>query len=292
MNRRTPPRLQSAAHATAISTPVLPLGALLLAGSFTAMAQTAPAQTPSGGTLSTVTVTEQADPPEIKNKNTLRATQTSIGKGQQSLRDIPQNVTVMTEQLLDDRNLDNFRDVLKTTAGVTFMAGETGEEDVRLRGFSLGQAGDVYRDGMREGQLISRDTFATDRVEVLKGSASMLFGKGSTGGVVNQVTKQPFLMDRYEGELSLGSGKHRRVQADLNKQLSSNSAVRLNAMVQHTDNWGAQDNREGVAASWRTGIGERNEFQVDLYHLNNRERPTNNHPWVLTGTGTDARRDI
>lgn len=272
--------------------PMLPLGALLLAGSFSALAQPAPPQAPSGGTLSTVTVTDQADPPEIKNKNTLRATQSAIGKGQQALRDIPQSVTVMTEQLLDDRNLDNFRDVLKATAGVTFLAGETGEEDVRLRGFSLGQAGDVYRDGMREGQLISRDTFATDRVEVLKGSASMLFGKGSTGGVVNQVTKQPFLMDRYEGELTLGSGQHRRVQTDLNKQLGDNSAVRLNAMIQNADNWGAQDDREGVAASWRTGIGERNEFEVDLYHLNTKERPNYNHPWVLTGTGTDARRDI
>ena len=148
----------------------LPMGALLLAGPMSALAQT-PA-TPSSGTLDTVTVTEQADPAEIQSKSTLRATDTRLGKGQQALRDMPQNVTVMTEQLLDDRNLDNFRDLLKATAGVTFLAGETGEEDVRLRGFSLGQAGDVYRDGLREGQLISRDTFATDRVEVLKGLAA------------------------------------------------------------------------------------------------------------------------
>jgi catecholate siderophore receptor len=269
---------------------MLPIGAMLLAGSMNAFAETTPA--PAEATLKTVTVRAQAEPEEIKAKSTLRATQTTIGKGQQQLRDIPQNVTVMTERLLDDRNLDNFRDVLKTTAGVTFLAGETGEEDVRLRGFSLGQGGDIYRDGMREGQLITRDTFATDRVEILKGSASMLFGKGSTGGVVNQVTKQPFLMDRYEAELTVGSGGHKRVQADLNKQLGDNSAVRVNALIQDADNWGAQDDRKGLAAGWRTGIGERDEFSVDLYHLSTAERPNYNHPWLLTGDTTTNPRTI
>lgn len=297
MSKRQKTQTASAArskpfHPNTAATPgvVLPIGAMLLAGSMNAFAQNTPA--PAEATLKTVTVREQAEPEKIKAKSTLRATQTTIGKGQQQLRDIPQNVTVMTERLLDDRNLDNFRDVLKTTAGVTFLAGETGEEDVRLRGFSLGQGGDIYRDGMREGQLITRDTFATDRVEILKGSASMLFGKGSTGGVINQVTKQPFLMDRYEAELTVGSGGHKRVQADLNKQLGDNSAVRVNAMIQDADNWGAQDDRKGLAAGWRTGIGERDEFSVDLYHLSTAERPNYNHPWLLTGDATTNPRTI
>lgn len=288
-----PHPLADDAVASARAAAALPLGALLLASGLQAAAQTVtPPADPVAGTLGTVTVHDQGEPAEIRAKRTLRATDTRMGKGQQALRDIPQNVTVMTEQLLDDRNLDDFRDVLKATAGVTFLAGETGEEDVRLRGFSLGQAGDIYRDGMREGQLITRDTFATERVEVLKGSASMLFGKGSTGGVVNQVTKQPFLMDRYEAEATLGSGRHRRVQADLNKQLGPDSAVRVNAMVQDTDNWGARDDRRGLAASWRTGIGGRDELQVDLYHLQTEGRPSYNHPWLLTGATTDQPRTI
>lgn len=293
MSRRLKPRRTPAQVLPSPATPsvMLPLGAMLLAGSVNVFAQQASAG-PAEATLKTVTVKEQAELEEIKAKSTLRATQTTIGKGQQQLRDIPQNITVMTEKLLDDRNLDNFRDVLKSTAGVTFLAGETGEEDVRLRGFSLGQSGDIYRDGMREGQLITRDTFATDRVEVLKGSASMLFGKGSTGGVINQVTKQPFLMDRYEAELTVGSGSHKRVQADLNKQLSDNSAVRVNAMVQDADNWGAEDNRKALAAGWRTGIGERDEFSVDLYHLSTQERPNYNHPWLQTGDATSNPRYI
>ncbi|HOZ93528.1 MAG TPA: TonB-dependent receptor plug domain-containing protein, partial [Ottowia sp.] len=129
---------------------------MLLAGSLStaALAQT-PASAPVAGTLGTVTVRDSAttDGAATTSKSQLRATRTEIGKGNQELRDIPQSVTVMTERLIQDRNLDDFRDVLRATAGVTFQAGETGEEDVRLRGFSLGQAGDIYRDGMRDAPL-------------------------------------------------------------------------------------------------------------------------------------------
>jgi catecholate siderophore receptor len=142
----------------------------------------------------------------------------------------------MTERLIDDRNLDDFREVLRTTAGVTFLAGETGEEDVRLRGFSLGQAGDIYVDGLRDAPLIERDTFNHDRVEVLKGSASMLFGKGSTGGVVNQVSKQPFLMDQHEVNYTVGTGQEHRLTGDFNLKTGEDSALRINAMAQNADN--------------------------------------------------------
>ena len=151
----------------------------MLAASFGSWAQGTPAAAVSATpTLSTVTVKDSA---EVQSKDTLRVKKTTVGKGKQDIRDIPQSVTVFTEKLMNDRNQDDFREVLRTTAGVTFQAGETGEEDVRLRGFSLGQAGDIYTDGMKDAPLYERDTFNLDRVEVLKGSASMLFGKGSTG---------------------------------------------------------------------------------------------------------------
>ena len=254
---------------------MLPLGALLLAGSMSAMAQTAP-DSPEKS-LSTVVVREQADSPQTKN--TLRTKETNIGKGQQALRDIPQTVTVMTEMLLNDRNLDDFREVLKTTAGVTFMAGETGEEDVRLRGFSLGQAGDIYVDGLRDAPLIERDTFNLDRVEILKGSASMLFGKGSTGGVVNQVSKQPFLMDQHEVNLTVGSGQETRLTGDFNIKTGDDAALRINAMVHDADNSGATVNKKGLAATYRWDIGLTDEFSVGLYHLETDGKPLYNHPW-------------
>ncbi|HNL42850.1 MAG TPA: TonB-dependent siderophore receptor, partial [Ottowia sp.] len=92
---------------------------MLLAGSLStaALAQT-PASAPVAGTLGTVTVRDSAttDGAATTSKSQLRATRTEIGKGNQELRDIPQSVTVMTERLIQDRNLDDFRDVLRATA--------------------------------------------------------------------------------------------------------------------------------------------------------------------------------
>ena len=283
-SRRTPAHaLPSSTTVSAPPAVLLPLGAMLLAGSVSAFAQSS-ATGAAEATLKTVTVKEQALPAEAEAKTTLRATESAIGKGQQALRDIPQTVTVMTEMLLNDRNLDDFREVLKTTAGVTFMAGETGEEDVRMRGFSLGQAGDIYVDGMRDAPLIERDTFNLDRVEVLKGSASMLFGKGSTGGVVNQVSKQPFLMDQHEVSATIGTGKELRLMGDFNIQTGEDAALRINAMAHNADNGGATVNKRGIAPTYRWGIGLKDEFSVGLYHLETDGTPLYNHPWFLSPT--------
>lgn len=264
--------------------PLLPLAAVLLSGAL-GTPHTAQAQTPIDTTLPGLTVRDVQDSATAAKERLLVHT-TGMARGQQALRDIPQTVTVMTEKLMDERNLDDFREVLKTTAGVTFMAGETGEEDVRMRGFSLGQAGDIFVDGLRDAPLIERDTFNLDRAEVLKGSASMLFGKGSTGGVVNQVNKQPFLMDQNEANLTLGSGQMRRLTADLNQTLNANTAVRLNAMDHHAELWGAQVHKQGLAGSVRWGIGERDEYALGVYHLQTQGRPLYNHPWLIDNGNT------
>lgn len=291
-SKKTKALIQQASKAPAFeaeSTALLPLGAMLLAGSLSTatLAQTAPASAAVAGTLGTVTVRDAAatDGPTT-SKAQLRATRTEIGKGNQQLRDIPQSVTVMTEKLIQDRNLDDFREVLRSTAGVTFQAGETGEEDVRLRGFSLGQAGDIYRDGLRDAPLYERDTFNDDRVEVIKGSASMLFGKGSTGGVVNQVSKQPFLLNQHEASATLGSGGMKRVQGDFNWQTGQDAALRLNLLGHDADNWGARQRKIGVAPTFRWGIGTRDEFSVGFYHLDIDGRPNYAHPWIIGADGT------
>lgn len=261
----------------------LPLGALMLAASVSAWAQTsAPSENRKAAPDQVLPMVEVNAARENESKESLRATTTSIGKGNQELRDIPQSVTVMTERLIDDRNLDDFREVLRNTAGVTFQAGETGEEDVRLRGFSLQQAGDIYTDGLRDGALYERDTFNNDRIEVLKGSASMLFGKGSTGGIVNQVSKQPFLINQHEVTYTAGTGHENRLTGDFNFHTGEDAAFRLNAMVHDADNWGAEQKKVGVAPTFSWGIGTRDEFSVGLYYLDIDGRPLYNHPWFLS----------
>lgn len=260
------------------STPLLPIGALLLAGSVGAMAQSADA----GGnpSLAAVVVTEKAEAPA--GKDAVRATETTIGKGKQQLRDIPQSITVVTEKLIDDRNLDTLKDVLHNTAGVTFQAAEGGEEDIRLRGFSLATTGDIFLDGVRDPAFYERDTFNNDRIELLRGSASMLFGRGSTGGAVNQVSKLPRAMDEHEVSATLGSYNYRRVTGDFNIQTGDSAGLRINAMATKADSngAGARLDKKGIAAAYRFGIGSQDEFLVGLYALQNDNGINYGMPWI------------
>jgi catecholate siderophore receptor len=262
---------------------LLPLGAMLLAASF-ASAVRAQAE----NTLSTVTVREKAEVAE--GKDSLRAKETSIGKGQQKLRDIPQSITVVTEKQIDDRNLETLKAALKQTAGITFQAAEGGEEDIRLRGFALSTTGDLFVDGLRDPAFYDRDTFNLDRVELLRGSASMLFGRGSTGGAVNMVNKVPRLMDENQVDVTVGSHNYRREVGDFNQQTGESSALRMSAMKTSADNNGAGSSidKQGIAGSYRWGIGERDEFTASLYRLENNNGINYGMPWIRPTSGSAA----
>ncbi len=270
----------------------LPLGALMLAASVSGWAQTTPAAPTNteGKTLAPVTVKEKAE-----SRDTLRTTTTTIGKGNQELRDIPQSITVVTEKLIQDRHLDTVKDVLRNTAGVTFQAAEGGEEDIRLRGFSLATTGDIFIDGMRDPAFYDRDTFNNDRIELLRGSASMLFGRGSTGGAVNQVSKSPRLVTEHEVTTTLGSHGYKRAVGDFNIRTGETAALRLNAMVNTADNNGSGSSidKRGIAAAYRFGIDEKDEFLASMYYLDNRNGINYGLPWIKPkSTDTSASNTI
>ncbi len=238
-----------------------------------------PEPTKEGATLAPIKVKAAR---ENDGKDSYRATTSNIGKGQQSLRNVPQSVTVVTEKLIEDRRLDTVKDVLHNTAGVTFLAAEGGEEDIRLRGFSLAGTGDLFVDGLRDPAFYDRDTFNNERVELLRGSASMLFGRGSTGGVVNQVSKQPKLQSQSEVQTTLGSHQTRRITGDFNVPTSKDSALRVNAMANTADNNGSGSSidKKGLAAAYRWGISSADEFSAGLFYLQNRNGINYGLPWI------------
>lgn len=263
---------------------LLPLGALMLAASVSGWAQTTPAVAEK--TLETVVVKEKAD--AAQGKDALQTKKTNIGKGTQDIRDIPQSISVITEKLLDDRKIDTLNEALRLTAGVTFSAAENGTmQDTYIRGFSVAQVGDLLIDGMKDPSLYERETFNLDRIEVMRGSASMVFGRGSTGGVVNQVNKKPFLMDQHDVELSVGTGGYARVTGDFNLKTGDDAALRLNVMQTKAKNGGAEVDKYGIAPSYSWGIGTRDEFTVGLYHLNYDNVPRNGLPYSTLGSSID-----
>ncbi len=261
--------------------PLLPLGALA-AGfglfSIAAVAQTAPPATAPAPetTMAPISVKAKAE----TDANSLRATTSTIGKGNQDLRDIPQSVTVLTEKLIEDRRVDTLKQALHQTGGVTFMAAEGGEEDIRLRGFSLAASGDIYVDSLRDPAFYDRDTFSYERVELLRGSASMLFGRGSTGGVVNQVQKQAFLADANEVSFTGGSGSFLRFTGDFNIKTGASAGLRVNVMKTDAENYGNKIDKQGLALNARWGIGSNDEFYVASYYLHNDNGINYGLPWL------------
>lgn len=266
--------------------PLRPVAAFVAGLGFTglALAQAAPAAEAKDGTddkvMPAVRAKAKAEP---SGKDSLKANTTSIGKGRQELRDVPQSVTVITEKLIDDRHLDTLKETLKNASGVTFQAAEGGEEDIRLRGFSLQASGDIFIDGMRDPAFYERDSFNWDRLEVLRGSASMLFGRGSTGGAVNQVSKQPFPTTQHEVEATVGTAGYLRLSGDFNVATGADSAFRVTMMGNGADNDGAKIDKRGIAPSFRWGIGGKDEFQVGLYYLQNDNNIHYGLPWLTPG---------
>ncbi len=280
----------------AVRAPVLRPLVVLLAGASLggwAQAQTPPAPAPTPAPATGTAVTSTPDtvmptvrataPAETAGKDSVRATTSGIGKGNQPLRDIPQSVTVVTEKLLDDRSQDTLKEALKNTAGISFQAAEGGEEDIRLRGFSLQSTGDIFIDGMRDPAFYERDSFNWDRLELLRGSASLLFGRGSTGGAVNQVSKMPRLMTQHEVAVTMGSGNYLRATGDFNFATGQDAALRVNVMNTGADNWGVPLDKVGIAPTFRWGIGTRDEFAVGAYYLQNDNGIHYGLPWLTPG---------
>jgi len=120
---------------------------------------------------------------------------------------------------------------------------------VNLRGFSAGD--DYFMDGLRDTGLYDRDVFDYEAIEVYKGPASTLFGRGSTGGVINQVLKTPQLFPIYDFAVTGGTNAEIRATADVNYVLGDTSALRVNVMGQRNNQKAARSRACSAGASRR-----------------------------------------
>ncbi|MDH6590942.1 catecholate siderophore receptor [Variovorax sp. TBS-050B] len=179
------------------------------------------AQAQEAATLKEITVTSEQE------AGYAPAVGSTATKGSAPLRDVPQAVNVLPAQLLRDQGATSMQDALRNAPGVSFSHGDGQRDQVVIRGFTA--IADWFVDGVRDDALYFRDLSDTERVEVLKGPAAVLYGRGSSGGLVNRVTKKP-VFGRQAGEASLGLGSHdfRRLTADLNTPVGENMAFRLN----------------------------------------------------------------
>lgn len=150
------------------------------------------------------------------------------------LLNTPRTVTVLTKELLEDKNATSLREVARSTAGVTLGTGEGGNafgDRFFIRGFDA--RNDVFIDGIRDPAISIRENFFTDQVEILRGPASTMAGRGTAGGAINIVTKQATTAGNFtKAETTFGSDATKRVTVDVNQVLSPTLAVRVDGLYQ------------------------------------------------------------
>jgi catecholate siderophore receptor len=201
------------------------------------------------------------------------------------LRDIPQIINVVPREVIRSQGAASLGDALRNVPGISYAAPEGGTQANNvyyLRGFPAG--GDLFLDGIRDLGEYNRDLFNVEQVEVLKGPSSLMFGRGSTGGVIHQVAKAPTLWPVKEVGLTLGSEEKRRLTADLNLKTGESSAFRINALAEDSGSYRYPQGVEktGVAPSLRLGIGERTDVTLSYYYLKTRDVTDYGQPTLFT----------
>ncbi|QLF92520.1 TonB-dependent siderophore receptor [Pseudomonas sp. ABC1] len=198
------------------------LGALFgLSGQLLADGQSVEKETAE---LQTITVWGQS---LTEDSDAYRAEKSTVAsKLPVSLKEIPQSVSVVTRQRIEDQNLNTLEDALRWVPGVTVIPNDTAQSQYWARGYGL----NVSIDGVPSTAGLSGaeqfDLAVYDRVEVLRGPAGVLQGSGDLGGTVNVVTKKPRSQFGLNGTISTGSWDNHRGELDVTGPLDANGRLR------------------------------------------------------------------
>jgi catecholate siderophore receptor len=275
--KKNNPFITSRKHARTLPAPAL---AMLASLALPAVAHAGPDVTPDP-TIPSVQVmgANQQQPTSANTKFTA------------PLLDTPKSVTIVPAEVIAQTGATSLTDALRTVPGITIGAAEGGNpvgDNMFIRGYNAQT--DTYIDGIRDAGSQSREIFAVEQVEVVKGPNSALGGRSSAGGGVNLITKTAQSYDFNHASIGLGTDKYRRITGDFNRNIGSNSAFRLNVMA-HEDDVPGRDvvggKRWGVAPTVTFGLTGPTRAIVSVYHLTSHEIPDTGIPFnnpVTTGT--------
>lgn len=194
------------------------------------------------------------------------------------LVDTPQTITVLTKDQIEESGKSDLKEILAGQAGVTLGTGENGNafgDRYIIRGHEA--RSDVFVDGLRDPGMTTRESFATEQVEITKGPSSTFAGRGSSGGAVNSITKKSSTAYTFgRADISVGSDEHYRVALDYNTPISTNFAARVNLLSTEED----APNRDGINRS-RNGLllsglyDNTDDLRIysDFYYLKAKDTP-------------------
>jgi catecholate siderophore receptor len=183
------------------------------------------------------------------------------------LLNVPQSITVVSQELIKDQLMMSIGDVVKYVPGITAHQGENNRDDLVIRGNR--SSADFFLNGVRDDVQYYRDLYNLDRVEALKGPNAMIFGRGGGGGVVNRVIKEAGFQPLRAGTLQAGAYGHMRLTADLAQPLTGRLAFRFNSMVEDSGSFrtGVNLERAGINPTLTFAPTSRTKLTVGYEHL-------------------------
>jgi len=202
----------------------------------------------------------------------------------------PKSIVVLDKSVIEQTGSASLQDALRTVPGITFGAAEGGNpigDRPFIRGFD--SQGSIYVDGVRDLASQTREVFAVDSVQIVRGSDSTLGGRGSAGGTINILSKLPVLDTFAQASASYGNGDYKRITGDVNYKLADTIAVRLEGM------WHDQDvvdrdaiwsRRWGFAPSVSIGLGTPTRLTASYYQMESHELPDSGIPYLYVCSAT------
>ncbi|WP_240905379.1 TonB-dependent siderophore receptor [Bordetella hinzii] len=152
-------------------------------------------------------------------------------KTETAILDVPQSISVVTRSQMEAQNAQSVTEVLRYVPGVTvetYGIDPKGFDWVMIRGFNAQSSSD-YKDGLRQGgsgyTLFRSAPYALERIEVLRGPSSVLYGQGDAGGIINRVSKLPQATPQYEVELEYGSFQRKQAAVDLTGPINQDGTL-------------------------------------------------------------------
>ncbi|MBI5319088.1 TonB-dependent receptor [Bradyrhizobium sp.] len=209
------------------------------------------------------------------------------GKFPEPLLNTPKTITVLSKEVLADKNATSLREIGRSVAGVTLGSGEGGNafgDRFFIRGFDA--RNDVFIDGIRDPAVSIRENFFTEQIEILRGPASSYAGRGTAGGAINIVTKQAADRNFYNAESTFGTDRTKRVTLDVNQVISPVFSVRTGGMFQDAGvaerNY-VTDNRWGGFISTKYAPTNDIKITTNYVHTDLSGYPDFGVPWYRQG---------
>ena len=220
----------------------------------------------------------------------------SMNKFTESLLDTAQTVEVIPNFVLQDQQNRTLMDAIRNVPGISLAAGESGAQgdSMTIRGFTA--RNDIFLDGIRDFGSYYRDSFNYDQVEVLEGPAGVQFGRGSTGGVINEESKVPAAGKFVNVNTQVGTDLTRRITIDVNEPLTdtpNGPAFRMNAMADEGGVAGRpydENRRFGIAPSIGLGFNKPTRLTLSYFHFTESDTPDYGLPWFMNGLAHGVNR--